>query len=110
MTNPFEDEDASYLVLINDEGQHSLWPVFADIPEGWEKIFGEAGRQDCLDFIETSWTDMRPRSLIKAMEEDAAEREKNAAAKNPATKAKTNGKQRPARTSTKSKGKDAAAG
>ena len=74
MTNPFEDPDASYLVLINDEGQHSLWPIFADVPEGWQVIFGEAGRQECLDFIEENWTDMRPKSLIKAMEEDAAAR------------------------------------
>jgi MbtH protein len=73
-TNPFEDEDAKYLVLINDEGQHSLWPVFADVPDGWEIIFGEDGRQECLDFIEKNWTDMRPKSLIKAMEEDAAAR------------------------------------
>ena len=71
-TNPFEDEDAQYLVLINEEGQHSLWPVFADVPDGWEVIFGEDGRQACLDFIEKNWTDMRPNSLIKQMEEDAA--------------------------------------
>jgi MbtH protein len=71
-TNPFEDEDANYFVLINDEGQHSLWPVFADVPDGWEVIFGEDGRQECLDFIEKNWTDMRPKSLIKAMEADAA--------------------------------------
>jgi MbtH protein len=74
VTNPFEDPDANYLVLINDEGQHSLWPIFADVPEGWQVIFGEAGRQECLDFIEENWTDMRPKSLIKAMEEDAAAR------------------------------------
>jgi MbtH protein len=73
-TNPFEDEDAKYLVLINDEGQHSLWPVFADVPDGWEVIFGEDGRQECLDFIEKNWTDMRPNSLIRAMEADAAAR------------------------------------
>ena len=110
MTNPFEDPDASYLVLINDEGQHSLWPVFADVPEGWEKIFGDAARQDCLDFIETNWTDMRPKSLITAMEEDAAERERNAATKSGAAKGKTDAKQRSVRSSTKSKGKDATAG
>lgn len=74
-TNPFEDEDARYLVLINDEGQHSLWPVFADVPDGWEVIFGEDGRQECLDFIEKNWTDMRPNSLIRQMEADAAARE-----------------------------------
>jgi MbtH protein len=73
-TNPFEDEDANYFVLINDEGQHSLWPVFADVPDGWKVIFGEDRRQACLDFIEKNWTDMRPNSLIKAMEADAAAR------------------------------------
>ncbi len=71
-TNPFEDPDAQYFVLINDEGQHSLWPVFADVPDGWEIIFGEDGRQECLDFIDKNWTDMRPKSLIRAMEADAA--------------------------------------
>jgi MbtH protein len=70
-TNPFEDPDARYVVLINEEGQHSLWPVFADVPGGWEVIFGEDGRQECLDFIEKNWTDMRPKSLIRQMEADA---------------------------------------
>jgi MbtH protein len=69
VTNPFEDPDASYVVLVNDEGQHSLWPVFADVPDGWRVIFGEAGRQECLGFIEESWRDMRPKSLIEAMGE-----------------------------------------
>lgn len=32
MSNPFEDENGTYLVLVNDEGQHSLWPAFADVP------------------------------------------------------------------------------
>jgi MbtH protein len=68
MPNPFEDPDASYLVLVNHEGQHSLWPVFADVPAGWTSVFGEAGRQECLDYIETNWTDLRPKSLIEAME------------------------------------------
>ncbi len=67
MVNPFEDPDAEYKVLINDEGQHSLWPLFADVPEGWEVAFGPEARQACLDFIEESWRDMRPRSLIAAM-------------------------------------------
>ncbi|MFD3312013.1 MbtH family protein [Streptomyces sp. NPDC058694] len=67
MTNPFEDEDANYLVLTNEEGQFSLWPTFVDVPNGWESVFGEAARQECLDFIEKTWTDMRPKSLIDAM-------------------------------------------
>ena len=65
--NPFEDPDASYLVLVNDEDQHSLWPVFADVPDGWKTVFGGASRQECLDYIEASWTDIRPKSLIAEM-------------------------------------------
>jgi MbtH protein len=74
-TNPFEDEDGRYFVLINAEGQHSLWPGFADVPDGWEVAYGEDGRRECLDFIEKNWTDMRPKSLIEAMETDVEEKE-----------------------------------
>jgi MbtH protein len=67
VTNPFEDAEGTYLVLVNDEGQHSLWPKFVEVPDGWEVAFGESGRQECLDYIEANWTDMRPKSLIRAM-------------------------------------------
>jgi MbtH protein len=68
VTNPFDDPDANYLVLVNEEGQHSLWPTFVAVPDGWTTVFGEAARADCLDYIEKSWTDMRPKSLIEAMD------------------------------------------
>ena len=42
---------------------------------GWKVIFGEDKRQECLDFIEKNWTDMRPNSLIRQMEADAAARQ-----------------------------------
>ena len=70
MTNPFEDPDAQYLVLVNDEGQHSLWPTFVDVPGGWQVVFGEKSRQECLDYIESNWRDLRPKSLIEAMEKN----------------------------------------
>ncbi|MFC4500226.1 MULTISPECIES: MbtH family protein [Streptomyces] len=63
MSNPFENADGVYSVLVNDEGQHSLWPQFVDIPAGWRAVHGPAARQECLDFVETHWTDMRPKSL-----------------------------------------------
>ncbi|MEV6507830.1 MbtH family protein [Streptomyces sp. NPDC051642] len=68
MANPFDDPDATYLVLVNDEGQHSLWPSFVEVPEGWEAVHAEASRQECVDHIERNWTDMRPKSLIAATE------------------------------------------
>ncbi|MFF3291876.1 MbtH family protein [Streptomyces sp. NPDC003023] len=66
-TNPFEDENANYFVLVNDEGQYSLWPAFAEVPAGWTVAHGEAARQECVDHINTNWTDMRPKSLVQAM-------------------------------------------
>ena len=69
MTNPFENPDGRYLALVNDEGQYSLWPVFLDVPEGWSVAHEEDTRDACLEFIERTWTDMRPRSLIESMGE-----------------------------------------
>jgi len=68
MTNPFETEDGSFLVLVNDEGQHSLWPAYIDVPAGWATTFGPDSRAACLSHVETHWTDMRPKSLIDAMD------------------------------------------
>ncbi|MFI6043649.1 MbtH family protein [Nocardia sp. NPDC051321] len=65
--NPFDDEMGTFCVLVNAEGQHSLWPSFAGVPEGWRAIVDKASRHDCLTFIEAAWADMRPRSLREAM-------------------------------------------
>jgi uncharacterized protein YbdZ (MbtH family) len=51
-----------------NEEQHSLWPTFADVPAGWQVVFGEATRASCLEYVEQPWTDMRPKSLREAME------------------------------------------
>ncbi|MGW4546916.1 MbtH family protein [Streptomyces violaceorubidus] len=67
MSNPFEDPEATYFVLVNDEGQHSLWPSFAEVPAGWTVALAETDRQACLDYINEHWTDMRPKSLVAAM-------------------------------------------
>lgn len=61
--NPFDDERGSFFVLVNSEAQHSLWPDFADVPAGWDVIYGKADRAACLDYIERNWPDIRARSL-----------------------------------------------
>lgn len=78
MTNPFEDENGEFLVLINDERQYSLWPTFRDIPAGWTAVGPRGARQDCLSYIEEHWTDMRPKSLVDEMERRAAEAQADA--------------------------------
>lgn len=64
-TNPFEDPDGTYLVLVNGENQHSLWPAFADVPSGWRIVHGPTDRDSSLSYVENNWTDLRPRSLVE---------------------------------------------
>lgn len=64
MADPFENPDGTFVVLVNDEGQRSLWPVEVAVPAGWQQEHGPAGRQACLDHVERLWTDMRPRSIV----------------------------------------------
>ena len=66
-TNPFDDEAGTFLVVVNDEDQHSLWPAYADVPAGWRKVFGAASRAECLAYVEEHWTDIRPKSLREAL-------------------------------------------
>lgn len=56
-----------FIVLINAEDQHSLWPSATPIPTGWERIGPMGTKAQCLEFIDKNWTDMRPRSLREAM-------------------------------------------
>ncbi|MER6028253.1 MbtH family protein [Streptomyces sp. NPDC001851] len=67
MTNPFEDTEGRYLALVNDEGQYSLWPAFAEVPAGWSVALGDSSRAEALEYINDQWTDMRPLSLVRAM-------------------------------------------
>ncbi len=68
MTNPFDDANGRFVVLVNDEEQHSLWPSFAEIPAGWRTIFGEDTREACVAYVEEHWTDLRPKSLRDRMD------------------------------------------
>ncbi|MEV6807707.1 MbtH family protein [Streptomyces sp. NPDC051132] len=67
MTNPFDDPDATFKVLVNEEGQYSLWPAFAAVPEGWSVALPDTDRDTCLAYVEEHWTDMRPKSLADRM-------------------------------------------
>lgn len=65
------DEDATvYSVVINSELQYSIWPVEREVPSGWKGTGKVGTKQECLDYIKEVWTDMRPLSLRKKMDED----------------------------------------
>ncbi|MCA9965510.1 MAG: MbtH family protein [Anaerolineales bacterium] len=70
-----EQEDTTiYKVVVNQEEQYSIWPADREPPLGWKEAGKEGSKQECLDYIEEVWTDMRPLSLRKKMEEDAKRR------------------------------------
>ena len=68
MTNPFDAQDGTFSVLVNEEGQHSLWPDFADVPAGWTVVHGPADRDACVEYVNTHWTDLRPRSVAARLD------------------------------------------
>ncbi len=73
MNNPFDNDDGEFFVLVNHEGQFSLWPGFREVPKGWSKV-GPAGKRNiCLEWIEANWLDMRPKSLAEAMANEMKE-------------------------------------
>ncbi|MGY8527501.1 MbtH family protein [Paracidovorax citrulli] len=65
----FDRDDATFLVLVNHEEQYSIWPEWKPVPGGWRAAGFSGERQACLDHIERVWTDMRPLSLRRFMEE-----------------------------------------
>jgi MbtH protein len=67
-----EGDDRIYTVVVNDEGQYSIWLSARDIPPGWY-ITGMTGpKNQCLAYIEEVWVDLRPFSLRKHMDEEAS--------------------------------------
>ena len=65
-----EREDTTiYVVVMNDEEQYSIWPLDREIPLGWKDAGFHGPKAECLKHIEEVWTDMRPLSLRKKMEE-----------------------------------------
>lgn len=64
-----EEDNRTYTVVINHEEQYSIWLEDRELPLGWKAVGKSGTKQECLDYIEEVWTDMRPLSLRKKMEE-----------------------------------------
>lgn len=65
-----EKEDTTiYKVVMNHEEQYSIWPDYKEMPLGWQATGKTGLKAECLAYIKEVWTDMRPLSLRKKMEE-----------------------------------------
>jgi len=66
-----DEDDRTYAVVVNDEEQYSIWVDDREPPAGWRRVGVSGGKRECLDHIETVWTDLRPLSLRRWMSEHA---------------------------------------
>jgi uncharacterized protein YbdZ (MbtH family) len=67
--DPDKEDTTIYKVVMNHEEQYSIWPDYKEMPLGWTSVGKVGPKADCLAFIKEVWTDMRPLSLRKKMEE-----------------------------------------
>lgn len=63
MSDNEEEDLILYVVVVNHEEQYSIWPKGKDIPRGWVAAGKEGRKAECLQYIDETWTDMRPLSL-----------------------------------------------
>lgn len=63
-----KEAQMTYKVVINHEEQYSIWPVEREVPVGWKDAGKEGSKEECLNYIEEVWTDMRPLSLRNKMD------------------------------------------
>lgn len=68
MSSSVSPSEVTYTVVVNQEGQYSIWPATKALPEGWTKAGKQGSKDACLAFISEVWTDMRPLSLRRQME------------------------------------------
>lgn len=68
---PYEEND-TYLVVLNDEEQYSIWRKERELPSGWRPEGVQGTREECLAHIDEVWTDMRPLSLRQRMDSSGA--------------------------------------
>ena len=58
-----------FQVLVNDEGQYSIWPSAQPVPEGWTREGPIGPLEECARYVDEHWLDMRPASLRRTMAE-----------------------------------------
>lgn len=69
--DPDREDTTIYKVVMNHEEQYSIWPEYKENPPGWNSAGKIGPKAECLAYIKDVWTDMRPLSLRKKMEEMA---------------------------------------
>lgn len=64
-----QEDQTQYRVVVNNEEQYSIWPTNRENPLGWRDAGKSGTKPECLSYIQEVWTDMRPLSLRKKMDQ-----------------------------------------
>jgi MbtH protein len=75
MDREIREDTTVYKVVINDEEQYSIWPVDRENAAGWRDVGKSGTKKDCLAYIREVWSDLRPLSLRKKMEQASGKKE-----------------------------------
>ncbi len=67
--NEEQEDNRTYKVVVNHEEQYSIWFADRENALGWNDVGKSGTKAECLAYIEEVWTDMRPLSLRRKMEE-----------------------------------------
>ena len=71
MTWEDREDTTIYAVVVNHEEQYSIWPADTPPPGGWSDVGVTGSKPECLGHIREVWTDMRPLSLRRHMDQPA---------------------------------------
>lgn len=71
MARDEQNDNITYKVVVNHEEQYSIWPAERENALGWKDAGKKGSKEECLAYISEVWTDMRPLSLRKHMEQTA---------------------------------------
>ena len=56
VSGPDDDDPFDrYDVVVNDAGDHSIWPSARPMPAGWLAVGVDGSRAACLAWIEENW-------------------------------------------------------
>ena len=63
MSHQDDNDSRIYNVVMNHEEQYSIWFHEKPLPDGWRNEGKSGTKQECLDYIDSVWKDLRPLSL-----------------------------------------------
>ena len=67
MSSDDRDGEPTYIVVVNDEEQYSLWPSHRSVPGGWRSTGMQGSKADCIDYVDRTWTDITPLSVRRRL-------------------------------------------